>query len=186
MKTVKHKAALAVLTWLLLVVAGQSHAAIEAPNLQLKDDGSGVSLFGDNLTISGFAPLIFTDNAGGFVNLDSPLAFTLTADLAQSTGDLVVGAGSLVASFSNFSVFDSGSSVILNASGVFSAGSRMDDYIPIVGDSWDLVFTIGGGFSDPNSVIGNIDGLTFIPLPAAAWLFGTALIGLWGYRKVKA
>ncbi|MEE4186063.1 MAG: thrombospondin type 3 repeat:Cna B-type [Gammaproteobacteria bacterium] len=33
---------------------------------------------------------------------------------------------------------------------------------------------------------GAIDNLTYVPVPAAVWLFGSALIGLWGLRRRAA
>ncbi len=62
-------------------------------------------------------------------------------------------------------------------------------YDPVIGSAYSTLWTPGDYFADPSYASALVRGgvpVTVVPVPAAIWLFGTALIGLVGYGKRKS
>ncbi len=143
-------------------------------------------------TTSGYQAFDFNGAAAG----GAPTGTLLTADLTAMGFNGSVGASAydlLKLDFTGMvtggdfynSSYDPGNlvSLLMNATRVYSGNSN--PYAAPYGQSWDNVttpftknFACGNGDNTYRPCLGSID--TYIPIPAAAWLFGSGLLSLLG------
>lgn len=164
-----------------LLVPSITSAAVVMPALD-------ISLF------SGDSGAIATETATGYdLDIDATV-FTIVTDPGVSfditnqsfvlhanvsgglvTGSFVIGGGLLSGTLDNLTLATlSGSgSLDFKTDLIFTAGSLMGDYT-------------GGrleGIGNTSSLSAKLGAITVVPVPAAAWLFGSGLIGLIGIAR---
>lgn len=182
---IKQRLLMMVLPFVMLIPSiSNADVVVELPALDIQNLGGdlGVTLDGTSFTINATAFAIVT---GGGASIDiTDVPFVLT------------GAGS----FDGFiGSFDGTFSVGSLLSGTFT-GLNLLSFMPGQGQfDANLVYTGGslqGGLSggtilgvfDDNftDVVAKVGQVAVVPVPAAAWLFGSGLIGLAGIARRKA
>ena len=133
---------------------------------------------------------------------DQPVSYYL-ANGASFAGNAIFEETSMISLF----LLGDGQSDWLNfsgpvdLSGTLNLSLGLDEYMPMLGDSWDIIFgnDIGGEFSNIISDAPNdwgweilylddrvtLTSVSSVPVPAAVWLFGSGLIGLIGFARRK-
>ena len=158
---------------------------------------------GDFAGVDAVSALIGDDLTDGAINIGVDDSFNLGFSGGINNGigaDLVIFDGQ----FSVDSVFvaingseqliaassfvDSGLDLMLRNAGnnfsVFGAFLDLSDFGIADGSSIFSLIIRGGGESDILGVSG-INGVSPVPVPAAAWLFGSALLGMFGFVRRK-
>jgi len=187
MKLFKSLAALALS--LAMLIPGISNAAISYPALEVKnlDGDDGLLLTATGLTIDATVTGIL-DDINTFTDIDD-LAFSLTATgtytlftppgapgaLVDGTydGSFDIGGGLLTGTFVGLSFSGLSSQPTLAGALNYTGGTLAGD---LIGGSLELA--IAG-----NDVQGKLGAV--VPVPAAAWLFGSGLLGLVGIARRK-
>ena len=135
---------------------------------------------------------------------EEPIRYSL-ANGPAFTGDTIFEETSMISLF----LLGDGQSDWLNFSGpvdlngTLNLSLGLDEYMPILGDSWDIIFgtDINGSFSNivsdapgnwgweilylDDRVTLTTTNLSSVPIPAGVWLFGSGLIGLVGFARRK-
>jgi hypothetical protein len=173
----------------------------------------GVGTSGEALTFD--ANNFRVESFGGVQAVDARISFTVTAKPGKLIDSITVTEGGSAAAFGNGSFVDVHSGGFVLIDGVLS-GSESDSYslsAPAVGletDFWALSYTFefapatevsisldnavfafaipepsGYAFIDKTGVTVDV-AVSPVPLPAAAWLFGSALLGLGVVKRKKA
>lgn len=129
-----------------------------------------------------------TDTGGGVVASNTQVTFTqagLDIGLGDETGNPYANAGA-TEFFRTFSDIGAGVDVIATANGtnVGLAGESGLGFVALLGWDWQD----GASDSITQTLVNDIIGITSVsipavPVPAAVWLFGTALIGFVGMSR---
>ena len=183
MKTLHRYAAIVALPAALMLSAG-ANADVMRPALDIQDfaGDAGFNLTNTSLSIEATAFTIVTNGAP----IDIPdTTFTLTsatgsfnpvAGVGTFSGTISVGS-LLSASFSNIQVFSLGAGFYTYAGDVTYTGGDLQG---------NLTSGRIEGSAVGASVAAKLGPVSAVPVPAAAWLFGTGLIGLVGIARRKA
>ena len=171
--------------------------------------GDGVTIFdegGEGVWLDGAANLIYTyigkeagsTNAFLTSSTSSPDELFLTANYGPFSGTVPGSSFETTmssAGFLDFSFIGLGTCCV--EAGVFTNGLGISEFD---GESNDglvlaaalissstayLMFGDGFGDSDLDDMVVRVD-VSPVPVPAAVWLFGTALIGIFGFRRRKS
>lgn len=107
--------------------------------------------------------------------------------LSASSDNLTINSGGFGSVFCGFAFCES-NLYLLFASSLTNAGGTVNLVVPginTVGSREDLLFSGGGGIVSTRFITsGLLVGVAAVPVPAAVWLFGSALAGLsWISRK---
>ncbi len=140
------------------------------------------SLSGEGLA-SSFGDTEFEINVVNTSNKRIDFAFSYSAFVSA---DITASDGEDAGAYGSIELFDDFSSELLFTSAEAFVGGPLADSSDI---SRDLLFSLEAGAS--NTIFGNVysDGyaekVSEVPLPAAAWLFGSGLIALFGLKRRK-
>lgn len=187
MKLFKSLAALALP--LAMLIPGISNAAITYPALEVKDlDGDAGLLLTDTGLIIDATVTGILDDINTFTDIDD-LTFSLTAtgkhslftppgapaEFIEGTfdGSFDIGGGLLTGTFVGLELSGLSSQPTLAGALSYTGGTLAGD---LAGGSLELA-TAG------NDVQGKLGAV--VPVPAAAWLFGSGLLGLFGIARRK-
>lgn len=155
---------------------------------------SGITV-GYDSTSGNFSANGFSQQFNG-MNLDVVDAFSLTANINSTTGVLTNGLFSIAGEF-NLLGFNSGT-LLEGTITDFGFGTALGDPLEFLftatgGDAQGLYNGLGGIILGSSSFGGDFSTYTggsmavadvgVVPIPAAAWLFGSALLGLIGYNR---
>ena len=188
MKLYKSLAALALSLAMLIPGVSNAEVILPALDIQFKPGDAGLSLTATTLTIDATVIGII-DPSNSFIDIDDQI-FTLSATGSHSTGT-PPGAPFPFINGTYDGTFSVGGGLL---SGSFT-GMVFDGPAHAPQLAGDLIFTGGslqGGLTEgrlelatsSTSVAGKLGAV--VPIPAAAWLFGTGLIGLVGIARRKA
>lgn len=132
----------------------------------------------DPITISHLTFSIFTNN-GGALNLPAPTAQTSGATMTADLQSLFAGVTSTGWSWVNTNPLMASLNIGGNASGTFNETTNAFNL------SWTHAFTGVPFLTSGNFSLQGTAQLAAVPLPAAALLFGSGLIGLAGAMRKK-
>lgn len=186
------KAGISVMVGLVLTVAANATVVYPALDVQQLNADMGVASNSTGLTMDGTAfAIIYPDGSNwpGFPDQN----FSLTSD-ATGSGTLSVGHGSiLTATFSNLTLSDLGLlgsafsgvgnfAADLSYTGGSMAANLAGGRIEGVFNNATGIIGLGNTFTAGNMMI-KLGKVQTVPVPAAVWLFGAGLLGLFGLAK---
>ena len=169
-----------------LLVPGMASAAVIFPALDITfANGDSGAVFGGNqndgftFDIDATAYIIALDSIGSEIDIPNQ-TFTLNATLAPNSGTAFSGTfsvagGLLMGTFDNLTISILSTSINFEADLLYTDGSLM-------GSMTGGRLEGSGNTSNLGAKLGEI---TVVPVPAAAWLFGSGLIGLVGVARRK-
>lgn len=164
-----------------MLISGTSIADVVLPALDIQDIGAdaGVSLTGSSFAIDATAFTIVTtgdpiDISDEIFQLSSTSGF-FDGSFGGFAGTFSVG-GLLTGTFDNLTIIGLGGSDGQFMGAVTYTGGSMQG--SLTGGS--IVGTFSG-----SSVMAKLGSVTVVPVPAAAWLFGSGLIGLVAVARRK-
>ena len=173
-----------------LLTPGLAHAAVVLPGFDIQDilDDTGASVTSTSFSIDATAFLIVFDDTNLNIDIaDESVIFTSNSGTYDSLADGGLGYGSfdgifsvgslLSGTFSNLEVFGFGNDIDYDFASdlAFDNGSLMGSFI-----SGRIEGSISGDI-----VIAKLGEVAAVPVPAAAWLFASGLIGLAGVARRK-
>jgi hypothetical protein len=164
-----------------MLISGTSIADVVLPALDIQDlaGDAGASITGTSFSIDATAFTIVT--TGDPIDISDEI-FQLTS----TSGSFVGGFGSFAGTFSAGGLLSGtfGNLTIIGLGG--SDGQFMGD-VTYTGGSLQGGLTSGSisGTYAGSSVIAKLGAVTVVPVPAAAWLFGSGLIGLVAVARRK-
>ena len=173
-----------------LLTPGLAHAAVVLPGFDIQDilDDTGASVTSTSFSIDATAFLIVFDDTNLNIDIaDESVIFTSNSGTYDSLADSGLGYGSfdgifsvgslLSGTFSNLEVFGFGNDIDYDFASdlAFDNGSLMGSFI-----SGRIEGSISGDI-----VIAKLGEVAAVPVPAAAWLFASGLIGLAGVARRK-
>lgn len=164
-----------------ILVSGVSHAAVVMPALDIQDfsGDSGISLTTYNFNIDATAfTIVTTGDPVDIPDVSFSLASTGMFDGAQGFFSGTFDAGSLLSgTFSSLYVLSlGGANGQFGGDVVYTGGTLMGN---LTGGRIEGTFT-------GSSLVAKLGSVAVVPVPAAAWLFGSGLIGLIGIARRKA
>lgn len=173
-----------------LLAPGLVHAAVTLPAVDIQDMGSdvGADVTSTTFTLEATAFAIVFDDSNLNIDIaDETVTFTSNSGSYDSAADSGFGYGTfggtfsigslLGGTFSGLEVFGYGNDIDYDFESdlAFNSGSLMGSYT-----SGRIEGLISGDI-----VEAKLGTVAVVPVPAAAWLFGTGLIGLVGVARRK-
>lgn len=158
-------------------------------SIAITDDFGSSSLVAINLAVPGMSEGFANTLADFEVLIIGEGSVDITLDFNLFIESFNNDDGFVSASFEAFDSFNGGGEFGIEAQGAQLMGMGLDDELS---DSLILSFEALGFLSDDPQVefftavtTANV-GVTVVPVPAAVWLFGSALVGLAGFRRKAA
>jgi hypothetical protein len=165
-------------------LAGQLGLSISGGNIgftSFQMDCIGGTLFG-----GGFCQYMDDFNMAGGTTTDSETSFDLTGRLVSIDGGAGQSwdyAGFTTDTVTTGGVSDTGVSVV-NVGDI--NGDGIDDYTAVFKSAGELGIEWGGFAGTPYFEVWNVEIVSAVPVPAAIWLFGSGLIGLFAWARRKS
>lgn len=172
-----------------ILIPGIANAAVVYPALDIAlfgdDSGAVLTPLGDDdfdfdIEATVFAIVVDGDPAIDIANQ----AFTLHGDFDSDTGtfygDFNVAGSLLAGTFSDLSLSQTSSALSFNADLIYTSGTLMNDL-----DLPGYRRLEGTQFNDTAQLRAKLGQVAVVPVPAAAWLFGSGLLGLVGVARRK-
>jgi len=183
---------------LFLLGSGSAFATVVGPwiDVQNKSIDAGTLSNSGLLTIDATAINIYSSPTDStLINEDFRLSANYTGITGTTynfnNGNLTIGS-LLVATFNNLTIDSLGTDILGNLNAVFSSdlsytgGSTAGSFLTgrIEGGLFNVSGNFDGSFTAANT-IAVVGSISPVPLPAAIWLFGPALLGFIGFGRRK-